>query len=428
MLALKRDLRLRIAAAIAAVCIALIGTIGLVLYLATVELENQLVAQIVAEEMEFLMQRSRSGAAPAVAGGPNLQYYVLRTAEDERHLPPKLQSLAPGNHEVGHGSDELHVAVREEAGVRYVVVYDTGQHEARMEGFARLLVLALAAVVLIALFVGYWLARVLTRQLTELAGRVAVLAPDEPHPPLERRDHDREVAALAHALDQYHARIVEMIRHEQEFSANASHELRTPLTAIQTSCELLAGDHGLSESGKLRVGMIARAAEQMTERIEALLLLARQHLPVAAETVHLRACVALAAEHCRDELARKKLALEIAIPESETVVLDRKALQLVLANLIRNAVRYTDHGSIRIGYEAPRLTVADSGPGIESHHLPQLFERHYRAERGREGLGLGLAIVRRICESLGWRMEVESTPGAGSTFTLVLGPGSGASP
>jgi signal transduction histidine kinase len=419
---LRRDLRLRVAAAIAAVCIALIGGIGFALYLATVELEKTLVAQIVAEEMDFLIQRGRAGAAQVAAGGPNLQYYVLRTPGDYERLPAKLHGLAPGSHEVDHGGDELHVAVREDDdGVRYVVVYDAGQHQARMQGFTRLLVLSLGAVVIIALVLGYWLARVLTRQLSDLAARVAVLAPDEPHPPLERADHDREVAALAHALDQYHARIVQMIQHEQEFTANASHELRTPLTAIRTSCELLAAEPKLSEKAQMRVGMIARAAEQMTERIEALLLLARKHVPAAGvEAVPLRSCVSAASEPYRDEMARKGLELEITIAESETVYVDRKALQLVLANLIKNAVRYTDHGTVCIGYEAPRLTVSDSGPGIDAHHLPQLFERYYRAERQRDGLGLGLAIVRRICDHLGWKIEVESTRGSGSTFTIVL--------
>jgi signal transduction histidine kinase len=235
-----------------------------------------------------------------------------------------------------------------------------------------------------------------------------------------RADHDREVAALAHALDEYHSRVIEMMRREQEFTANASHELRTPLTAIRTSCELLEADPALNDKSRRRVGMIDSAALQMTERIETLLFLARQHRPEALERVALRRMVDDAAAPYREEMTRKGLAFDLRIPEGEVLQLDRKALQLVLANLIKNAVAYTERGYVRVSYEARRLTVSDSGPGIAAEHRAQVFERYYRADDKPEGLGLGLAIVRRICEDLGWKIEVESNPGRGSAFCVVF--------
>jgi len=272
---------------------------------------------------------------------------------------------------------------------------------------------------------GYWLAGVLTRQLNELAGRVAKLNPDEPHPPLERPDHDREVAALARTLDEYQARIVDMIRREQEFTSNASHELRTPLTAIRTTCELLLSEPALAHKARARIEQMDSAARQMTERIEVLLLLARSHVPEEVETVSLRRCVEDAAYPYLEEIERKKLDFQVAIPETQLVEVDRKALQVVLANLIKNAVRYTDRGHVRVTYEAPRVIVSDSGAGIAPEHQPQLFERYFRADNRPEGLGLGLAIVRRICDHFGWAIEVNSTPGRGSVFSVLL-PAKGA--
>jgi signal transduction histidine kinase len=191
-------------------------------------MELGLVDQIVAEEMEALVQRVRVLGAPAPPEGPNLQYYVLRTPADYEQLAPALRSLPPGQHEVGSGVDERYIAVRDLDGVRYMVSYDAGAHQLREQSYKRLIVLALASAALVAVVLGYWLAGVLTRQLTQLASQVARLAPDERHPPLERADHDREVAALAHALDGYHVRIIDMIQREQEFTSNASHELRAP--------------------------------------------------------------------------------------------------------------------------------------------------------------------------------------------------------
>jgi signal transduction histidine kinase len=416
----KFDLRLRIAAALAIVCIAIVGVLGFVLYAASEEMEHALVEQLVSEEMEFLINRAQQASGTASTSGPNLQYYVVREPQDVSKLAPAVKGLGPGSHEVGSGRDEIYVSVRDLGRVRYIVVYDVGAHKMREARFKQLLQIALASAAVLAVILGYWLAGVLTRQLTELARRVGSLAPDEPHAPLARVGQDREVAALAHALDQYQARIVEMVKREQEFTANASHELRTPLTAIRTSCELLSAEPHLSDKARTRLDMISGAAEQMTERIETLLYLARASAGDAGEPVALKTTVMEAAMPCRDEIARKNLSFDVPIPEDTIVKISRRALQLVLANLIKNAVLYTDGGFVRVTYEAPRLTVSDSGRGIAPQHLPQLFERFYRGDHRADGFGLGLAIVRRICDDLGWKIEVQSQPGSGSSFTVVL--------
>lgn len=416
----KLDLRLRIAVVLATVCIAVVGALGITLYLASEDMEEALVEQLVLEEMDALVERARISGAPLPTGGPNLQYYVLSSPGDYEKLPPGLRHLGPGHHQVGRGPDEQHIAVRDVDGTRFIVAYDESLHEAREARFRGLVYLSVGTAALVAVILGYLLAGVLTRQLTELASRVARLAPDEPHPPLEREDHDREVAALAHALDAYHARVLDMMAREQEFTANASHELRTPLTAIRTSCELLGADADLHEKSRMRVDMIDGAARQMTECIESLLYLARQHRREAREPVDMRRCIDDAAAACRDEIERKGLAFDVEVRGDASIELDRKALQLVLANLIRNAVRYTERGHVRVTYEARRLRVSDSGEGITPEHLPQLFERYYRGGTHSDGLGLGLAIVRRVCDDLGWKIEVESQPGAGSAFTVLL--------
>lgn len=416
----KLDLRRRIALALAAVCITVVAVLGVTLYMASEELEARLVDQLVGEELDFLIERDARGATPVFLGGPNLQYFVLRTRADREQIEHRYRKLGPGQHSIGAGKDERRVAVRDVGSVRYIVTYDAGAHELREREFLILLLSAIAVATLVAIGVGYWLAGILTRQLTELAAEVPQLTPDAIHVPLARPDQDAEVAALARALDRYHSGIVAMMRREQEFTANASHELRTPLTAIRTSCELLATEGRLSEKGRARLDMIDAAVGQMTERIEALLYLARQHPAAVREDILLRECVDQAAATCCDEIARKGLDFEVAIDTSVRVSLDRKALQLVLSNLIKNAVRYTDRGYVRVSYDAHRLTVADSGTGIAPQHLPQVFERFYRGEGDVDGMGLGLAIVRRISEELGWKIEVASTPGVGSAFTIVL--------
>jgi signal transduction histidine kinase len=417
----KLNLRLRIAGVLATVCLTIVGALGFALYMASEDMEQALVGQLVSEELESLVERSHVSGVNLPQAGPNLQYYVLSAPEDHVKLPPEIRALGPGHHEVGVGANEKRIAIRDAGGKRYMVVYDEGPHELREARFRQLLLLSLMTAAIVATGLGYALAGVLTRQLDDLASRVAVLAPDEPHPPLERADHDPEVAALARALDQYHTRLIAMMHREQEFTANASHELRTPITAIRTSCELLMGGDELNGKARTRVERIDDAARSMTERIESLLLLARGD-PDAPETVRLRRCVEDAVAPYRDEIERKGLEFQLRVPEETALELDRKALQLVLTNLIKNAVRYTRSGFIRATYDddAKRLTIADSGPGIAAEHRQQVFERHYRADDKPQGLGLGLAIVRRICDDRGWKIEVQSEPGEGSAFSVLF--------
>jgi two-component system phosphate regulon sensor histidine kinase PhoR len=127
-------------------------------------------------------------------------------------------------------------------------------------------------------------------------------------------------------------------------------------------------------------------------------------------------------------------------PRTLAINADRRALEQILSNLIDNAIKYASAGAA-VTLAARELdgevvvSVADTGPGIAAKHLPRLFERFYRVDRGRSrdvgGTGLGLSIVKHLTEALGGHVMVESHPGVGSTFTVhlpVKSPGSSPAP
>ncbi|OGA23005.1 MAG: two-component sensor histidine kinase [Betaproteobacteria bacterium RIFCSPLOWO2_02_FULL_67_26] len=417
---LRWGLRLRVALALALACLLVVGALGITLFAASEEMEEALITQLVTEEMDYVLKRHRQDPGYAPQPSSNLQAYVVRNAREQELLPAFLVGLGPGQHEFFVGNEEYHVLVREANGVRYVVAYEVGLHEQREREFKLLIVLAVLTAVAASLVLGYWLSGILVSQVTELAAQVGRLSPGRRRVGLSRPEQDPEVAMLARALDGYQGNIERMIRREQEFTANASHELRTPLTTIRTSCELLLADAALAEKARARVAMINDAAARMTEQIQMLLLLARGQSLGEAESVDVADCVAEAAEPYRGEIARKGLAFESAVARDAVVEANYQALRLVLSNLIRNAVQYTERGSVRIDFDARRLRVSDTGRGISNDHLPRVFERHFRGDAMNEGAGIGLAIVERICEQHGWRIEVESAPLKGTTFSLVF--------
>lgn len=413
----RPGLRLKVAAVFAAACITVVGVLGAVLYTASERLEEALINQIVTEELDALIVRHRANPELSHPAGPNLEYFVVRSAADEARLPQPLRGLDEGHHEFGVGVNERHVGVRHVGDTTFVVTYDAGPHEQREADFQRLIYIAAGIVVVAALALGYWIAGLLTRQVTGLATKVNSLAPDAAGPPLAQPGQDPEVASLAAAFDDYRARIARMIQREQEFTGNASHELRNPLTAIRTSCELLLAEPDLPDRSRQRVEMIDAAATQMSDQIQVLMFLAREQNFGASETISVVECVNELVEPYRGELTRKRLDFSVEAEAAATVQLNRQALEIVLTNLIRNAVQHTERGFIKVSYAAGRLVVSDSGSGIAAGDRKRLFERFYRAASS-QGSGLGLSIVKRVCDLYGWTINVDSTPGRGSDFSI----------
>jgi two-component system phosphate regulon sensor histidine kinase PhoR len=227
-------------------------------------------------------------------------------------------------------------------------------------------------------------------------------------------------------------------RSRRDFVANISHELKTPLAVIRGAAETLA-DHARQEDGAARDEPMARFAGRILEQslrlqdlLEDLLTLARLESPEAAarrRPVDLRAVVARAVELAAPLAEAREVSLAARLGEVRTVEGDEQALERLAVNLMENAVKYNRRGGwveVRLGPADGwvELEVADGGVGIAAEELPRIFERFYRVDKARGraegGSGLGLAIVKHVAETHGGRVEVESTPGAGSRFRVHL--------
>ncbi len=217
----------------------------------------------------------------------------------------------------------------------------------------------------------------------------------------------------------------------RDFVANASHELRTPVAAIRGAAEtLLAGALDQPETARGFVEIVHRQAERLSRLTRDLLDLSRLEsrqwrFEIAPVEV---AQLGHQVEELQGPAAQKKgLALRIEVPAGLTVMADGRALEQVVVNLVDNAIKYTPSGSVelravRSGDQAV-LTVSDTGPGIEAHHLARLFERFYRVDPGRAreagGTGLGLAIAKHLVQGMHGEIDVESGAG-GTRFTVRL--------
>ena len=216
--------------------------------------------------------------------------------------------------------------------------------------------------------------------------------------------------------------------------ANVSHELRTPLASLRALAETLQGGAVRDpEAGP-------RFMAHLVEEIDRLTLLVSDLLDLSAiesGSAPLRAGAASVEEIVDDIVAkfqlvadRRHISLRVeGLADLPPVWGDEARLAQALSNLVDNAVKYSgDGGTVTVsGREQGdliALTVADTGIGIPAEHLSRIFERFYRVDRSRSralgGTGLGLSIVKHIATSLGGRIEVQSTEGRGSSFTLLV--------
>jgi two-component system phosphate regulon sensor histidine kinase PhoR len=225
------------------------------------------------------------------------------------------------------------------------------------------------------------------------------------------------------------AKRVEAVRHD--FVANASHELRTPVAAIRAAAEtLLAGALEDPAAARGFVDIVARHAERLSNLTQDLLDLSRiesRQWRFEPTRVELAPVATQVIEFLAEPARQKGLRLLNQVPLHAVVRADPRALDQVLVNLVDNAVKYTAKGSVTITAEAEADTwlvaVVDTGPGIEQHHLPRLFERFYRVDPGRSreqgGTGLGLAIVKHLVRGMSGDVGVESSE-QGSRFWVRL--------
>ena len=218
----------------------------------------------------------------------------------------------------------------------------------------------------------------------------------------------------------------------RDFVANASHELRTPLTVLRGYLEMMeeeAGDEGALAGWQAPIREMGEQSRRMNRIIESLLKLARlegEGLQQRQEHVDVPTMINALVDDMRRTPAgaTHEITLEA---EAELGLYGRPGeLESVFSNLLSNAVRYTpEAGAIRVRWwredEAACFSVTDTGPGIEAEHIPRLTERFYRVDPGRKassgGTGLGLAIVKHCLEHHEGELDIDSTPGEGSTFT-----------
>ena len=440
-------------------------TIGILIYslvgrILLVNLQERLVAQ--AEDVIAVIQQENDPLAVMLSGRASLpsidafgsQYYVQIVQLDGRAVqlsenlrgqrlpvaPLMLQNLEPGQPRfmtVQASDVRLHVASlpipigNQLVGVVEVASLMAGIDDA-LSVVRRVLLLSSALALLFAAAGGSILARAALRpikaitetaqQITgtrDLSQRIAAEVPND------------EVGRLTATVNDMLGRLESSFDTQQRLVADVSHELRTPLTTIQGNVDLLR--RGAADDPAMRseaLAAIGNETARMRRLVNDLLLLAQadaglqlRRQPVELDTLILDV-------YRQGQIMAQNTGVHVRLgAEDQAVVLgDADRLRQLLLNLVDNAIKYTPTGgdvTLTLKRQAGwvQIRVEDTGAGIAAEDLPHIFDRFYRADRSRArpgGAGPGLAIARWVAEAHGGRLEVESTVGVGTAFTLYL--------
>lgn len=398
--------------------------LSLGIWFATVDVSQRLMDQTLKAELEDYMARRARNPNSLPPAAASLRGYSMASGSAGTDLPPPLRTLPVGQHEIELDGIPYRAAVAEQDGSRYVILFDEVRQKRRQQRFLGYLVAGAALMTLLAAVGGLWLAGRVIAPVTELARAVTDADPESP-PRLPAiaaaAAPGDEIDELAHAFERYLARLAAFVERERSFAADASHELRTPLAVIRGAAEVLAEDPGLGAAQRERVARIERAAEEMAQLIAALLLLAREDYAPLDETCDARRIAAACVERYRALAASRGTTLRLAAPAAAELRAPSALFAIVIANLVHNAVAHTRDGEIAVAVDTGSLTVEDSGSGIRDEALGRVFERYYRGPDS-SGAGIGLFLVKRICDRLGWQVELHSDPVKGTTATLRFRP------
>ena len=300
-------------------------------------------------------------------------------------------------------------------------------------GFDRRLLLAAAFAGAVALALTWALSRRILAPVTALTHAAARLGRGDLSQRVVARGGD-ELADLSRAFNA----MAESLAHQESLRrtlvTDVAHELRTPLTNLR--CQIEAVEDGLLAPTPETVRSLREEVVRLTRLVEDLQTLSvaeAGRLALDRAPLAVRDLVEGALESFGARAAARRVALRADVPDLPPVEADAARIGQVLGNLLANALTHTPEGGTIVvearehhhsGRHGVRISVTDSGPGIEPQHLSNIFERFYRADPSRAratgGAGLGLAIVKGIVEAHGGTVEAESPAGGGTTFHVVL--------
>jgi signal transduction histidine kinase len=417
--ALSRRLRFRLATTFA-----LFGTLvslllsGIV-FLAEQHGSDRLMDETLRSELQDYMARRARNPASMPPATISIRGYVFRPDAEPSDIPPQILTLHPGAHRLAMSGIVYRTRIEDQGDVRYVMLFNESQQRQRDKEFLLLLVLGTLGTALVSAALGWWLAWRLVAPVAKLAQLIGSTEPERAK--LEATEFsDDEIGKLASGVfGEYVKRMHAFISREQAFTTDVSHELRTPLSIVRGVVELLERDPSLDERAHLRVDRIRRAVDGMIDTTSALLLMAREESMHQAPSAPCDVCrVVREAVDNHSHMLSPTTSVQLDCRSEPQLPVESTLLKIVIANLVLNAFTHTTRGNVGVVVDEQGVTVTDTGSGISEDDIKKIFQKHFKGPLS-TGSGIGLSLVKRICDRYGWEIAIHSSVDQGTTAQLL---------
>jgi signal transduction histidine kinase len=391
-------------------------------FLAKLMIEERLVKNAILEEADYFWKYYFGDDEFNLPDTKNLTGYF-----DPNLLPPIIQDelpTKPGFYEFSDLSNRLVLHISRQQQETLYLVYYRGQVDALVLYYGLFPLLVALTILYLTLWLAYRYSRRTISPLTRLANHINEIDLGKKDLSLTLEDPgfhgNDEIQILADALSRLGGRLNAFITRERNFTRTASHEFRTPLTVINIAADMMLIENRLSQKSRTSLLKIKRAVYDMEGLTEVFLMLAREDTgSMTQHEVDVNQVVRDQIE--RSEILKQGKDVEIHLNEHSQLNLwaPETVVAVLIGNLIRNAILYTERGEVRIDIEDRQLSIIDSGPGIPQSSIKRIFEPFHRAAGDNDsGFGIGLTIVKRLCDRFHWDIEVSSEGGQGTSFKL----------
>lgn len=415
----KQPLLRRIVIAFVLMTLAVSGVFSLSIFGIVHFVEEHLVSQELAHELTRVIEDDLPrGERPRVDS--STRFYASHVPA--YGLPEQFAGVPDGFSEVLDGDQAFYAFKRSDGDQVYMLVQEQHEFEAREQVLFSVVLAGFLLSVLAAWGLGWLLARRVMAPVIRLANQVRHRDQLHPLAPALASDYpDDEVGHLAAAFDGTLGQLRRTLEREQLFTSDVSHELRTPLMIIASSCELLAEAPNLDARQREQVQRISRASEEMRDLVQTFLILAREDASSQGDSATLAMVADEQSKRWAPLMQEKGLHFELIERGSDSAQYNLSFLRTVMSNLLRNAMHYTERGTVRLVLDSSGFRVEDSGVGIPAEQQERMFQPFVRGAQSRgEGLGLGLSLVKRICVHQGWQVRVSELQPQGSVFEVSL--------
>ncbi|MGA1742552.1 MAG: sensor histidine kinase [Pseudohongiellaceae bacterium] len=379
------------------------------------QLEAVIFGNMVHEQLEVLQQQLDSGTYSENSLFDN---WMLYTEAETMALPAELSALTPGTyHSVIVDGNYYQVEVGERNGHKIYLTYDITDWENLEHQLLEMLAYGVGIVLLAAIFMGRQASKAVLAPVLSLAERVSGIQPKQRNVRIAEDYQGNEISLIATAFDRYQERLDQFVDRERSFTASASHELRTPLSVMIGAVDVLDSQEQNPVS-KRALSRIKRACAEMLAFIEATLFLSREDSSTISQTTPVKVDNVIqsvlednisAAEEKGLRVSRE-LQSELSLQQPDSIV------RIMVSNILKNAIEHTHQGEINITLAQGKLTISDTGSCIPEKDLPHIYDRSYTTKVG--GTGLGLNLVKRICDRFNWQISVSSVEDKGTEVAI----------